>query len=391
MKKIANILYDIYRVFVNEFRLIFTDAGALLFVVFLPLAYPVLYSSVYNPEILKDVPVVIVDECRTPMSRQYARMLDATDYVKVSGYAANMQEAKTLLNEKKVYGVIHLPKDFSRLAGRCEQSAVEVYCDMSVILRYKNILSATSSVGSQLGAKVQSSKLNMLENAPEQHSTPIPFKIVPLGNTSMGMATAVLPGILVMILQQVFILTIALVMATSRERRMANGGIDPRSANAGALATLIGKAFCYFLLMIFPMVYLWRLMPVVFSFPQNGQLTDLFMLGVPFCLAVIFFAMAVQTFVRKRETVFCVIVVTSVFFLFVSGVSWPRYAMSTFWTAVGDVLPSTWAIQAICGISNLGATLAEQSEAYYALWILAGVYFVISYCVLRFVDGWHKR
>lgn len=391
MKKIANILYDIYKVFINEFRLVFTDAGALLFVIFLPLAYPVLYSLVYNPEILKDVPVVVVDDCRTPMSREYARMLDATDLVKVSGYAANMQEAKMLLNKKDVYGVIHLPNDFSRLAGRGEQSAVEVYCDMSVILRYKNILSAASSVGSQLGAKVQSSKLTMLENAPEQHSTPIPFRIVPLGNTSMGMATAILPGILVMILQQVFILTIALVMATSRERKAVNGGIDPKSVNAGALATLLGKAFCYFLLMIFPMVYLWRLMPVVFSFPQNGHLMDLFMLGVPFCLAVIFFAMVMQTFVRKRETVFCVIVVTSVFFLFVSGVSWPRYAMTPFWSVAGDVLPSTWAIQAICGISNLGATLSEQSGAYHALWILSGAYFAISYFVLRFVDGWHKR
>ena len=132
MNKLTEILHDISRAFVTEYKLLFTDAGALLFIIFLPLAYPVLYSLVYNPEIMKDIPVAVVDDCRTPMSRQYARMLDATDLVKVAGYAANMQEAKTMLNRKDVCGVVHLPEDFSRKVGRGEQADIEVYADMSV-------------------------------------------------------------------------------------------------------------------------------------------------------------------------------------------------------------------------------------------------------------------
>ncbi|MGN0214516.1 MAG: ABC transporter permease [Muribaculaceae bacterium] len=389
MRKVKNILNDIARVFINEFRLVFTDVGALIFIVLLPLVYPVLYSLVYNPEIMKDIPVAVVDDCRTPMSREYARMLDATDLVKVAGYAANMQEAKMMLNRKDVFGVVYLPSDFSRKVGRGEQTDIEVYADMSVFLRYKNILSATTLVGNELGTKAQNSKLTGLENAPTGSALPIPYRIVPLGNRTMGMATAILPGILVMILQQVFILCISLIMATSRERKLANGGIDPLAVNVGAFATLMGKALCYFLLMLAPMVYLWRFTPIAFSFPQNGSLTDVFMLAVPFIFAVIFFAMTLQTFIRKRETVFCVIVVTSVFFVFVSGISWPRFAINPFWTIVGDIIPSTWAIQALWGISNMGATLAEQSTNYLALWALAAVYFVISYLVLRFVD--HQR
>ena len=37
----------------------------------------------------------------------------------------------------------------------------------------------------------------------------------------------------------------------------------------------------------------------------------------------------------------------------------------------------------------MGATLAQQREAYCALWVLVGVYFVVSYAVLKFVD--HQR
>ncbi|MGM9803557.1 MAG: ABC transporter permease [Muribaculaceae bacterium] len=391
MKKLSSILLDIAKVFVNEFKLVFTDAGAVIFIVVLPLMYPVLYSLVYNPEIMKDIPVAVVDDCRTPLSRQYSRMLDATDLVKVEGYAANMQEAKRMLSSKEVYGVVHLPSDFSRNVARGEQSNVEVYADMSVFLRYKNILSATTLVGNELGSQVQNSVLTGLENPPAESSLPIPYRIVPMGNRTMGMASAILPGILVMILQQVFILCIALVMATSHERKMANAGIDPLSVNAGALATLLGKALCYFLLMLAPMIYLWRFMPIAFDFPQNGNLIDVLLLAVPFIFAVIFFAMTVQAVIRNRESVFCVIVVTSVFFVFVSGISWPRFAINGFWTAVGDLIPSTWAIQGLWGISNMGSTLAQQSTNYLALWVLCGVYFVTSYLTLRFANRIVKR
>ena len=391
MNKITETLHDITQAFVTEFKLLFTDAGAILFIVLLPMVYPVLYSLVYNPEIMKDVPIAVVDDCRTPTSREYARMLDATDLVRVAGYAANMQEAKSMLNRKDVFGVVYLPSDFSRNVGRGEQSAVEVYADMSVFLRYKNIMSAVTVVGNELGSKAQSSMLTGLENAPDQHNMPVPFRVVPLGNSTMGMASSILPGILALILQQVFVLCICMVMATSRERKALNGGIDPKAANVGAFALLVGKALCYFIVMLVPMIYLWRFIPIAFSFPQNGQLIDMFMLAVPFIFAVIFFAMTLQTFVRKREAVFCVVVVTSVFFLFISGLSWPRFAMNPFWTIVGDAIPSTWAVQALWGISNMGATLAQQSTNYLALWVLAAFYFVLSYLVLRFVDHHRKR
>ena len=130
-------------------------------------------------------------------------------------------------------------------------------------------------------------------------------------------------------------------------------------------------------------------MPIAFSLPQNGHLIDVFMLAVPFIFAVIFFALTMQTFVKKRESVFCVVVVTSVFFVFISGISWPRFAMNPFWTIVGDAIPSTWAVQGLWGISNMGATLAQQRTCYLALWLLAAAYFVISYLLLRFVD--HQR
>ena len=158
----TSILKDIAKVWVNEYKLVFSDVGAMIFIIFLPLAYPILYSLIYNREVVKEVPIVVVDECRTPMSREYARMLDATEQGRVADYAVNMQDARRRMAEREAYGIVYLPSDFSRNVGRGEQARMEAYCDMSVILRYKNIVTAITTVNSELGGKVQMGKVNQL-------------------------------------------------------------------------------------------------------------------------------------------------------------------------------------------------------------------------------------
>ena len=54
------------RVFAREFRLVFSDVGIMLFFIVLPLAYPVTYTLIYNPEIVTEMPIAVVDNCRTP-------------------------------------------------------------------------------------------------------------------------------------------------------------------------------------------------------------------------------------------------------------------------------------------------------------------------------------
>ena len=43
---------------IDELKAIFKDEGVLLFFIVLPLAYPLIYSWIYNNEVVRDVPVV---------------------------------------------------------------------------------------------------------------------------------------------------------------------------------------------------------------------------------------------------------------------------------------------------------------------------------------------
>ena len=80
-----------------------------------------------------------------------------------------------------------------------------------------------------------------------------------------------------------------------------------------------------------------------------------------------------------------VVVFTSVVFLFLSGLTWPRYAMNGFWRLVGDLIPATWGVEGFIVMNSNGAQLAQESHPYSMLWILAAIYFVMAWILIRFL------
>ena len=115
---------------------------------------------------------------------------------------------------------------------------------------------------------------------------------------------------------------------------------------------------------------------------MNGDVVDIAIFMLPYLLAVIFFGMLIQRFIPDRESTFLVFVFTSIVFIFLSGISWPRYAMSEFWQLVGDCIPSTWGVTGFVGINTVGATLEQQSTPYIMLCFLAFVYFLINSLIM---------
>ncbi len=74
---------NFYKSYIKELKLITHDVGIILFLAVLPLAYPIIYSLIYNPELVRDVKMIVVDHDRTAMSRDLVRNLDATQEIRV--------------------------------------------------------------------------------------------------------------------------------------------------------------------------------------------------------------------------------------------------------------------------------------------------------------------
>ncbi|MBD5289663.1 MAG: ABC transporter permease [Bacteroides sp.] len=373
-------------VYVREFKLVFSDQGILLFLLFLPLGYPVIYSLIYNPELVREVRMVVVDHDRSQKSRELVRNLDACQEINVIGYAADMGEGKEAMHSHECFGILEIPEGFGRKIGRGEQAPAVIYSDMSLLLRYRGFLVASTNVMTEMGAEMLDENLNRVVpmGGSLMPGDIMPINNVSMGNISNGFDSFVMPGIVVLILQQSIILAIGMAGGAKRERRRLTG-YNAVNMEPSVLMTMLGQAGCYMTLMILPSIWLLHYIPLIFSFPMAGNMLEIFCFILPMVLASIMLGFCIQGFVTERENIFIIWVVTSVIFLFLSGLTWPQYAIHGFWRFLSDMVPATWGVQGFIKMNSNGASLTQVSDAYYWEWGLAALYTLLAWGIQKWV------
>lgn len=362
----------------RELRLTFTDVGVLLFFLVLPLAYPLVYTLIYNPEVVDDIAVSVVDDCRTSQSRELVRMLDATPAIHIVGYASSMSEARRWQDEKRTYAVVHIPADYSRRLGRGEQAHVSFYSDMSLLIRYRSLLPAFTDVQLATGAAIRTELLSAAGMEQSGSGAAISNQAFFLGDTEQGFASFVIPGIVVLILQQSLILGVCMLAGTSAERARRAGGTDPLQIPASPSAATAGRLLAYLTIYLPMSLYCLHYVPLIFHLPHVGSTVQFMAFILPMLIASALLGMILaRLLVREREMSFMVVVFTSVVFLFLSGLTWPRYAMSPLWRAVGNCIPGVWGIEGFIRINSNGADLSAVATPYLMMWLQSAAYLLL--------------
>lgn len=391
--KILKWVADICRVWAGEMRAIFKDEGVLIFFFLVPLAYPLLYSWIYNNEVVRETPVAVVDMSHSSDSRDLIRRCDATPDVCVTHYSNSLAEAEKLMSDQQIKGIIVIPEGFAVNRWRMQQSVVSVYCDMAIMLNYKNVFAAVSSVVQQINSEIQIQWSNHItEKEKDMSVQPIIIDDVAMYNPSSGYGSFVLPAVLILIIQQTMLLGIGMLAGTRRERGQTNKSFiclkskGWRQELSTAATLLMGRGMSYLLIYIVMASYLTIIIPHIYDFITIGRWEVIVSMMVPYLLACVCFGVAVSQLFSHREDVMLVVVFFSLPLLFISGISWPQSAMPAFWEYVASLFPSTFAIRAFVKTSSMSANMGEISSELIALWIQVAVYFMLAIVAIIIAD-----
>lgn len=373
--KILKWLDDAAYVWRFELRQVFRDEGVLLFCIVVPIVYPLLYSWIYNNESIHEVPVVVVDQSHSALSRQFIRMCDASPDVHVTCYAADLDDAQSLVSRQVVKGIYLIPEDFATNVNRMQQGTISVYCDMALMLTYKAIYQTAMAVSQQMGAQIQT-KLSGKYTSREELITTSPLDVedVAMFNPQAGYGTAILPAVLMLIIQQTLALGIGLAAGTARERNRY-GDLIPIHPSYGGIGRVVsGKALCYLMVYAVMATYLAIVVPKMFHFIHIAIWQDLLQMMIPYLLACVFFGMTVSCLVRYRENVILLVVFVSLPLLFLTGVSWPQTSIPGYLQGISYLFPSTFGIRAYLRLNTMGASVADVSFELRCLWIHVAFY-----------------
>ena len=374
-----NTILNIAQIWYNELVGIIKDKGILIFILFVPLVYPLLYSYVYTNELVRNVPIAVVNDCDNAMTRDLLRKIDATPDVEIVARCTDMEEALQLVKEQKAYGVIRIPSSFSRDLSLGDQTNIGVYCDMSSLMYYKAILLTATNVSLEFNKdiKVTHHLAGSSERQDEVTKMPIEYDYVALYNPVSGFAAFLIPPVLMLIIQQTLFLGIGMSMGNSRERY--RGSVIPFDRYYKNPVNIVaGKGLPYFFLYMLLAVYMFVVVTRMVGLPRLGHYATFLAFIVPYILSCIFMGMVLSAFVYRREDCIMLFVFMSVPMLFLSGLSYPRSCMPDFWKYVSWLFPSTFGMNGYVRITGMGASLQEIRPEYYALWIQTGVYFIMA-------------
>lgn len=380
-KKSYSTVNLIIKVWFDEYKNIFKDKGVIMLFVIAILAYPLIYAFAYNNELVKDVPVVVVDQSNSSLSRKLVSMLDATFEVDVVSKTSDFQEGIASFKKSEVHGVIFIPSDFEKNILSFKTATVSVYADAAYMIIYKQILTASTYTVGTLSAGIEiirrTAKGEKIEQAYEERD-PLPIETYALYNPKGGYATYLMPAVLLLILQQTLLLGIGLIGGTLKEKGTNNYIVKTGRKIYGAMSIVIGKSMAYFSIYIINALYTLVIVFRLFSIPMRGSYFDVFVFVTPYIFAVIFMGLTISTFFKKREHALMVLVFTSIPFIFLSGFSWPEEAMPKWQLLLSYLIPSTHAIKGFVSLTQKGSNFSDVFQYWLNLWGVLVVYLISS-------------
>ncbi len=362
-----------------EYKNILRDKGAALMMIAAFLAYPFLVPTPYLPEVLKDVPVAVVDLDSSQMSRQLIRMLDASELLMTVSYSRNFTEEKTNFYRGENHGIIVIPREFQRKIMRGEKAAISVYSDASYFLIYKQIitgcLQASGTLSATIGINHLLAKGYELDKAVHTVN-PLRLTINDLFNPAGGYAEYIVPAVFIILLQQTLLIGIGILAGTRHDEYNA---IHSSAENLETPSRIMGKSVAYLSIYMVHAIYLVSLLHLFYRFPQRGSLSDLFIFMFIFLFAVTFMGIALSRFFKRRETSIMILLFTSIIALFLSGIAWPVESLPHWLRIISLIIPTTTGIDGFLRINQMGATLSDVWFDGAMLCLLSIAYFLLAY------------
>lgn len=360
----------------SDRAILLTLVGGILF-------YAWLYPLPYSQQVVRDLPVVLVDEDGSALARQLAFMVDATPQVALVGQAATLGAAQQWVADGRARGILLIPRHFYRDLRLGRSVTVSVAADGAYYLMYGTIAEGVTYVAQTLGAGVQISRLLAAgHSVPAAQAGWRPFAVSaqPVFNPALGYQQYVVPGVFLFILHQT-LLIVAGLHGVSRRLAWHKVPLPPADlAPCRRQGLLTGL---YLALYLLPTLFYLGPIQAWYGMARLADPWALLLFLLPFFVAVSQLGILLGAWLPRREQVTPLVMLSSLPLLFLSGLIWPRSMLPLPLAWLAALLPSTWGIEGLLQLNAQGAGWASVLPLWGRLWALAAGLAVLA--------GWRLR
>lgn len=328
----------------REFQLFFQNKVLMVLFLGAPIMYGILVGSVYKKGTVTDIPIIVVDEDQSPLSRQLIDMFNENEVIYVASVLPDNFNSREEALRKEATVVVTIPKNFSSNINYNRPTELTLFVNTSNTVTSNYAMMAANICAGTLKAGIQVKSLEkkgVPAYAAAQQYEPFKTTIIKQNFRSGNYLYFMLPGVLLTVFQQVMMLGLALSFASEFE----NGTFkDLVSRTTNVFELLLVKITPYLLMSIF--IYglyygfsiLYRMPIEIEGFAFWGS-TILFLLSVSFLGTLVSIAIPTQL----KATEILMVIATPSFIL--SGFTWPLSQMPAWVVTIANCIPLTHYLQ----------------------------------------------
>lgn len=317
----------------KEFIQIFRDPRTLGLILVMPIVQLFLLGYAATTDV-KNVPIAVLDQSRTPASRALLDAFRAADYFTIDYAVHSEEEIQILIERGDVRAALVIPPDYDRrlLEGDAQVSMILDGSDATV---GSTALSTANLIGQSYSIKV------LTEQASRQGRTatvkpPLEVRTRVWYNPDLVSAYFMIPGMIGMILYFITALLTASAIVRERER----GTIEQLIVTPiRSWELIVGKIVPYVLLGFFDTIEVLLIGHYWFKVPIRGDLGLIFATSGLLLLSSLGIGLFASTIANTQQEAFLTVMFTMLPGIFLSGFFFPLEAMPQFLQVISSIIP----------------------------------------------------
>lgn len=356
------------------------DRMTFAMVIMIPLIQLLLFGYAINTN-LRHVPVAVVDQSQTELSRMLTQMVQATQVVTVTEHLTTPQEAERAITQSRVRAALIIPRDVSQRLARSP----------SVGLGLPNSTDQTSSrpvahwivdgSDTMVASAIKSLRtmpLTELLRLPANRQVPT-FEVALYFNPEQRSAVNIVPGLVGVILTMTMILFTSAAIVREHERGNMEMLIN---TPIKSIELMLGKIIPYIFLGLIQVAIILGLGHLLFDVPINGGLGTLLVVTLLFIIASLSLGLVISTLAQNQLQSMQMTLFILLPSILMSGFMFPFDGMPQPVQIIAQVLPATHFMEMIRGVVLRDASLFDLRAE--ILWMIGFAFFGLLAATLRF-------
>ena len=295
----------------------------------LPVVSFAFFALLFNKGVARDIPIAVLDQDHTSLSRKVTQMIDDTATAMVSYGIQDMDEGERLMREGKIMAIVQIPAFFEKNILSNSQTHIETYISGTNItvngLLSKDIQTAVTTFSG--GIQIQLlTKQGLTELQAMAQLMPVRFDKHVLFNPHINYGYYLSPSFMPMMLMIFVVMVTVFAIGTELKHATAREWID--TANGSVGAALTGKILPVTVIMFLMSLVMLLIIFKVVGVPLNGSLTVILLGTLLFILSYQSLGAMIVTVLSNLRLSLSIGGGYSVLAFTFSGLTFPIMAMS---------------------------------------------------------------